>query len=130
MLTQEELDREYVDEPRAAKLLKITPNQVCFLCSRWKLVGAIKLGTSGWIIPRTSVTSYKLGKRDPKPKLHNKETITNIINKADNLKVIDNSWQAISSGLGEIRSEFKNIHAEIQAVRDIALVNSAKIYAH
>ncbi|MBQ7215666.1 MAG: hypothetical protein IJS39_06750 [Synergistaceae bacterium] len=30
----------------------------------------------------------------------------------------------------EIRSEFKNIHAEIQAVRDIALVNSAKIDAH
>ena len=30
----------------------------------------------------------------------------------------------------EIRSEFKNVHAEIQAVRDIVLLNSAKIDAH
>ena len=91
MLTQEQLDREYVDGPGAAKLLKITTNQVRFLCSRGKLVGAIKLGTSGWIIPRTSVTNYKPGKRGPKPKLRNKETITNTINEADNLKGIDNS---------------------------------------
>ena len=31
-LTQEELDREYVDEPRAAKLLKITPNPELIAC--------------------------------------------------------------------------------------------------
>ena len=86
MLTQEQLDREYVDGPGAAKLLKITPNQVRFLCSRGKLAGAMKLGTSGWIIPRTSVTSYKPGKRGPKPKTCNKEIITNTIHEADSLK--------------------------------------------
>ena len=91
MLTQEQLDRDYVDGPGAAKLLKITPNQVRFLCSRGKLVGAIKLGTSGWIIPRTSVASYIPGKRGPKPKQRNRDTITNTISEADNLKGIDNS---------------------------------------
>ena len=36
----------------------------------------------------------------------------------------------LSTFRSEIRSEFKNVHAEILAVRDIALVNSAKIDAH
>ena len=86
MLTQEQLDRDYVDGPGAAKMLKLTPTQIRFLCSRGKLSGAMKLGTSGWIIPRTSVASYKPGKRGPKPKSRNKETIKNIISEADNLK--------------------------------------------
>ena len=89
MLTQEELDNEYVDSPEAAKLLKLTTNQVRFLCSRGKLNGAIKLGTSGWIIPRVSVLTYKPGRRGPKPK-NNKDILTSAINKADNLKEGDN----------------------------------------
>lgn len=81
MLTQEELDREYVDSPEAAKMLKITTNQVRFLCSQKKLEGAIKLGTSGWIIPRTSVLNYKPGRRGPKPK-NNKSIINQALNEA------------------------------------------------
>ena len=68
MLTQEILDEEYVDGPAAAKILNITSNQVRFLCSRGKLKGAMKLGTSGWIIPRKSVLDYKPQKRGPKPR--------------------------------------------------------------
>ena len=86
MLTQEQLDQEYVDGPAAAKLLNVTPNQVRFLCSKGKLKGAIKLGTSGWIIPRESVTNYRPGKRGPKPRPSIKETIINVVHDADNLK--------------------------------------------
>lgn len=70
MLTQEELNREYVDSPEAAKILGITATQIRFLCARKKLEGAMKLGTSGWIIPRTSVLKYKPGRRGPKPRVN------------------------------------------------------------
>lgn len=36
----------------------------------------------------------------------------------------------IHSGFNNVNSEFKSIRAEIQAVRDVALVNSAKIDAY
>ena len=36
----------------------------------------------------------------------------------------------INSGFNDMRKEFKEIHTEITAVRDIALVNSAKIEAY
>ena len=68
MLTQEALDKEYVDGPAAARMLNVTTNQVRFLCSRGRLKGAMKLGTSGWIIPRESVINYKPQKRGPKSK--------------------------------------------------------------
>ena len=68
MLTQQELDRDFMDAPAAAKVLEITNTQVRFLCSRGRLEGAMKLGTSGWIIPRISVLNYKPQKRGPKSK--------------------------------------------------------------
>lgn len=66
LLTQKELDEEYVDGPAAAKILNVTSNQVRFLCANGRLKGAMKLGTSGWIIPRISVINYKPQKRGPK----------------------------------------------------------------
>lgn len=75
MLTQEELDREYVDGPAAAKMLNVTSNQVRFLCSKGRLKGAMKLGTSGWLIPRESVLNYKPQKRGPKSTTHIPEEV-------------------------------------------------------
>ena len=73
MLTQQELDRDYVDGPAAAKILKITSTQVRFLCAKGRIKGAMKLGTSGWIIPRISVLNYKPNKRGSKPKTPSRE---------------------------------------------------------
>ena len=70
MLTQKELDEEYVDGPAAAKMLNVTSNQVRFLCANGRFNGAMKLGTSGWIIPKISVLNYKPQKRGPKSKLN------------------------------------------------------------
>lgn len=66
MLTQEKLNEEYVDGPAAAKMLNVTSNQVRFLCAKGRLKGAMKVGTSGWLIPRESVLNYKPHKRGPK----------------------------------------------------------------
>ncbi len=90
MLTQEELNKEYVDGPAAAKILKITSSQVRFLCSRGRLKGAMKVGTSGWLIPRESVLLYKPGKRGPKTA---NTVLNNAINEANNLKEDDNHDQ-------------------------------------
>ncbi len=87
MLTQQELDREYVDGPAAAKILNVTSTQVRFLCAQGRLNGAMKLGTSGWIIPRVSVMNYKPKKRGPKPKTSNdREIWAKALAQADNLK--------------------------------------------
>lgn len=90
MLTQEELNRDYVDGPAAAKMLKVTTNHVRLLCATGKLKGAMKLGTSGWIIPRASVLNYVPGRKGPKPKpshvRKNKRILEQAIKEADNLK--------------------------------------------
>ena len=79
MLTQEELNEEYVDGPAAAKILNVTNAQIRFLCLRGRLEGAMKLGTSGWLIPRESVLKYKPQKRGPKPKSLTREQTKEII---------------------------------------------------
>lgn len=66
MLTQQELDEIYVDSPAAAKILKVTPDHIRFLCGKGRLKGALKLGTSGWLIPRQSLQEYKPMKRGVK----------------------------------------------------------------
>ena len=86
MLTQDELNRDYVDCPAAAKMLNITSSQVRFLCARGRIEGAMKVGTSGWLIPRKNVHKYKPGKRGPKPKdKEDKDFLTEAINEATNL---------------------------------------------
>ena len=82
MLTQEKLDEEYVDGPAAAKMLNVTSNQVRFLCSKGRLKGAMKLGTSGWLIPRESVLNYKPRKRGPKPTSLTPKQIKEVISEA------------------------------------------------
>ena len=82
MLTQEKLDEEYVDGPAAAKILEVTSSQVRFLCARGRLKGAMKVGTSGWLIPRESVLNYKPRKRGPKPTGLTPEETKEVIAKA------------------------------------------------
>ena len=82
MLTQEKLDEEYVDGPAAAKMLNVTSNQVRFLCSKGRLKGAMKLGTSGWLIPRESVLNYKPRKRGPKSPAWTPDEARKIISEA------------------------------------------------
>ena len=94
MLTQEELNKEYVDGPAAAKMLNVTSTQVRFLCSRGRLKGAMKVGTSGWLIPRESVLNYKPKKRGPKPQTSSREDDKALISEAlKGLKEADNNDQ-------------------------------------
>lgn len=67
MLTQEELDRDYVDAPEAARLLNIGNARIRQLCLEGRFEGALKTGKS-WLIPRTAVKNHTRLPSGPKPK--------------------------------------------------------------
>ena len=67
MITQEELDRDYIDSSEAAKKLRITDARVRRLCLDQRFSGALKAGKS-WIIPKTSVENFTRSKRGRKTK--------------------------------------------------------------
>ena len=81
MLTQQELDEFYVDSPAAAEILKVTPNHIRFLCSKGRLKGALKLGSSAWLIPRQSLYEYKPMKRGVKKGVHEKDFLIETLQK-------------------------------------------------
>lgn len=73
MMTQEELDREYVDCPAAAKILKVSSAWVRTLCAKKRFPGTLKVGTSGWLIPRETVLNYKPSPRGKKARVARRE---------------------------------------------------------
>ena len=58
MLQLEELQRNYVDAPDAAKMLNVSQTRVRRLCREGRFPGATKVGSS-WIIPREAVLNHK-----------------------------------------------------------------------
>ena len=58
MLQLEELQRNYVDAPDAAKMLNVSQTRVRRLCREGRFPGAAKVGSS-WIIPREAVLNHK-----------------------------------------------------------------------
>lgn len=57
MITQEEINRNYVDSIEAGRLLDITDSRIRRLCLDGRFEGALKTGKS-WIIPRKSVENF------------------------------------------------------------------------
>ena len=58
MITQNEINKNYVDSVEAGKLLNITDARIRKLCLDGRFNGALKTGKS-WIIPRESVKNFK-----------------------------------------------------------------------
>ena len=54
----EELQKNYVDAPDAAKMLNVSQTRVRRLCREGRFPGAAKVGSS-WIIPREAVLNHK-----------------------------------------------------------------------
>ena len=57
MITQEEIERDYIDTPSAARELDLTNARIRKLCSDGRFEGALKTGRA-WIIPRNSVKNF------------------------------------------------------------------------
>lgn len=67
-MTQEELEREYVDGPQAAKILRVSTTRIRQLCLQGRFKGALKVGSSAWLIPREAVQNHTPLRRGVKPK--------------------------------------------------------------
>ncbi len=57
MITQEEIERDYIDTPSAARELNITNARIRKLCAEGRFYGALKTGRA-WIIPKISVKNF------------------------------------------------------------------------
>ena len=57
MITQNEINKNYVDSVEAGRLLNITDARIRELCLDGRFVGALKTGKS-WIIPKKSVENF------------------------------------------------------------------------
>ena len=57
---------DYMTVAEAAKKLKKSVPMISHLCRGGKLLGAVKLTTGAWLIPRASVESYAPGRRGPR----------------------------------------------------------------
>jgi hypothetical protein len=64
---------EYMTVTESAKMLNRSVPMISHLCREGRLMGAVKLSTGAWLIPRASVESYAPGKRGPRAK---KERLT------------------------------------------------------
>ena len=86
MLTQYEIDKDYVDSPEAARILNVDDSRIRRLCLDGRFEGAIKAGKS-WLIPRISVMNFKrLRPRSIMKTPNDRTIISNAIREATNLK--------------------------------------------
>ena len=76
MNIQEELEKNYVDGPEAAKILKLSPMRIRTLCQGGRFQGAFKFG-SIWILPKVAVANHTKLKAGAKPR-NNKAILTQI----------------------------------------------------
>ena len=77
MITQNEIDKNYVDSVEAGKLLNITDARIRRLCLDGRFEGALKTGKS-WIFPRKSVDNFVRLPPGIKKKERNRDFIKNI----------------------------------------------------
>ena len=87
LISKEAIEKDYVNQSEAAKILKLTQGRISQLCSDGSFEGAVKIGWS-WIIPKTTLENYPRQKRGRKPKKENDDRTVwaNAIKEADNLK--------------------------------------------
>lgn len=65
MITQEEIERDYVDSPSAARELRVSDARIRRLCIDGRFDGALKAGRA-WLIPKISLTTFRHKKRGRK----------------------------------------------------------------
>ena len=85
MLTQTEIDQQYVDGPEAARMLNVSNSRIRRLCLDGRFEGALKTGRA-WLIPRKEVEEFQRGrpgKRVQEPT--DREIAIYAINHASNL---------------------------------------------
>lgn len=88
MITQEEIERDYVDTLSAARELGITDARIRKLCSEGRFEGALKTGRA-WIIPKISVKNFiRLRPRSIKRELTDREVIGQAIKESNRWKEI------------------------------------------
>ena len=67
MIQKDDIEKNYVDAPEAAKLLSVSRSRIGKLCLAGRFQGALKIGAS-WIIPREAVLNHKPLPPGVKPK--------------------------------------------------------------
>lgn len=72
MITQNEIDKNYVDSVEAGKLLNITDARIRKLCLDGRFAGALKTGKS-WLIPKQSVENFTRLPPGKKPRKNKNE---------------------------------------------------------
>ena len=91
MITQAEIEKDFIDSPEAARLLGISDSRIRRLCLDNRFQGAIKAGKS-WLIPKIAVENFERLPRGAKTREQiDRETLTNAIKEANNLKDDDNN---------------------------------------
>lgn len=85
MITQNEIDKNYVDSVEAGRLLNITDARIRRLCLDGRFEGALKTGKS-WIIPRESVDNFVRLSPGLKKKEKNSDLIKNAVTIASSVK--------------------------------------------
>ena len=65
MITQEEINRDYLDTPSAAHELNISDARIRRLCLDGRFEGALKAGQA-WLIPKSSLKTFRHQKRGKK----------------------------------------------------------------
>ena len=86
MITQEEIERDYLDSPSAARELKVSNARIRRLCLDGRFDGALKAGNA-WLIPKKSLTTFRYHKRGRKVRTNpNKILIEHAINE-------NNKWR-------------------------------------
>ena len=58
MIQKDDIEKNYVNAPEAAKLLNVSRSRIGKLCLAGRFQDALKIGTS-WIIPREAVLNHK-----------------------------------------------------------------------
>lgn len=93
MIDKEIIEKEYVNQSEAAKILDLTQGRISQLCSKGSFKGAIKIGWS-WIIPKITIENYPRRKRGRKPKENDDKTVWhNALNEANKWKEGNNDDQ-------------------------------------
>ena len=68
MITEKEINENYVDQATAAQILNLSKSRINILCRGGRFDGAFKAGWS-WLIPKTAVANFTRLKRGRKRNL-------------------------------------------------------------
>lgn len=93
MISQQDIEKDYVNAKKAGEILNLSPSRISRLCSQGRFIGAFKAGGS-WLIPRKAIETHKPLPPGPKSQeFKDSHFLATIINEANNLKEDDNHDQ-------------------------------------